>query len=96
MSKKTGPTKVNLADFKERKENEGAIDIEMPDGQTFRIPPPELWPDEVADYAEKREIVAMAEAILGAERFAEFKTAGGSATIINAIFAEHHGADAGK
>lgn len=90
MSKKAGPTKVNLAEFVERKEAEGAIDIEA-GGETFRIPPAELWPDEFP-----RGIVAQAKAIMGEERFAAFKKAGGSATLLDAIIKETHGADAGK
>lgn len=93
MSKRTGPIKVNLADYKERKENEGAIDIEA-GGETFRIPPPELWPDEIGKL--RGDLVAQASLLMGEDRFAAFVAAGGSATLVDAILKDQHGADAGK
>lgn len=92
MSKRSGPTKVKLADFKERKAEEGAIDVEAEDGQVFRIPPPELWPDEVGELARTGDLVALAVAVLGGEdRFEAFKAAGGTATLLNAIVGDVHG-----
>lgn len=94
MSKTTGPIKVNLADFKERKEAEGAIDIDAGDGKVFRIPPAELWPDDVGSF--RGDLVAQAKRIMGDEQFDAFVEAGGSATLIDAIIKDAHGADAGK
>lgn len=96
MAKKTGPTRVKLSDFRERKELEGAIDVETDDGQVFRIPPPELWPDDVLPLAQAKDIVGMARRILGDESYDKFTAAGGSAGILNAIFVEHHGTAAGE
>lgn len=98
MSKRTGPVKVKLSDFRERKELEGAIDIETDDGQTFRVPPPEVWPDDVQKFVkgEEKDIVGLSKAILGNDRYAAFCAAGGSAALLNAIFAEYHGADVGE
>lgn len=96
MSQRTGPTRIKLSDFKERKELEGAIDVETDDGQVFRIPPPEIWPDEVSALARVQDVPGMARAILGDEKFEAFIAAGGTATLLNAIYADVHGADAGK
>lgn len=96
MSKKTGPTKVRLSDFKERKEAEGAIDVETDDGQVFRIPPPELWPDEVGALASNNQMVELGQALLGDDTYKQFVAAGGSATILSAIFAEVHGLNVGE
>jgi hypothetical protein len=96
MSKKAGPVRVKLSDFKERKELEGAIEIETDDGQVFRLPPPEVWPDEVEELYRKREIVSMCRAIMGDEPYDRYVAAGGSASLLNAIFAEYHGTSAGE
>lgn len=97
MSKRTGPTKVKLSDFKERKELEGAIDVETDDGQVFRIPPPEVWPDEVNDITKgDRDAVRMAQVILGADQYEKFCAAGGNAAMLHGIFAEVHGASPGE
>lgn len=93
MSKRTGPHKVSLSDFKERKENEGAIDIEA-GGKTFRVPPAELWPDEVSTL--RGDLVAQAKCIMGDEAFGGFQAAGGTANLLDAIIKDVHGADAGK
>ena len=96
MSKRTGPTKVKLSDFKERKELEGAIDIETDDGKIFRVPPPEVWPDEVQELARDNDIIGMSKTIMGEDEYAKFCAAGGNAALVNAIFAERHGAPAGE
>lgn len=93
MSKKSGPTRIKLSDFKERKENEGAIDIEAGD-EVFRVPPAELWPDELAGL--RGDLVAQAECIMGADVFARFRAAGGTANLLDSIIKDVHGADAGK
>lgn len=90
------PTKVNLTDYKERKEAEGAIDVETDDGQTFRIPPPELWPDAVGKLVKEGDMVGLGEALLGPDGYERFVAAGGSAVILNGIFAEVHGIDVGE
>lgn len=89
-----GPKKVNLAEYRERKENQGAIDVEAPSGRVFRIPPAELWPDEVPFL--RGDLPAQAAAIMGAEEFDAFKAEGGTANILDAIIKDEHGAEAGK
>lgn len=94
MTKKPeGPVRVKLSEWRERK-MAGAIEIEVDDGQVFVIPPPDLWPDE--GHAARGDLPATAKAILGEDRYAAFLEAGGSARMLNAIFAEHHGADPGE
>lgn len=89
-------TRIRLTDYKERKESEGAIDVETDDGQVFRIPPPELWPDSVGKLVRENDLVGLGEALLGADGYARFVEAGGSAVILNGIFAEVHGVDVGE
>lgn len=96
MSRRTGPPVVKLSDFKERKELEGAFDIECEDGTKFRVPPPELWPDEVGRLARIGDLPALAIAVLGEEKFEAFKAAGGTATLLNAIIGDQHGASLGE
>lgn len=92
MSKKTGH-KVDLSEYVERKINEGAIEITAGD-EKFVVPPAELWPDELSEY--RGDLVKQAECIMGAEVFARFKAAGGTANLLDAIIKDTHGADAGK
>lgn len=95
MSKRTGPAKVKLSDFKERKEIEGAIDVEMDDGQVFRFPPPELWPDEFTRTRKDMAPEEQARALLG-EQFDAFIAAGGTIMLALSIVGDHHGASAGE
>lgn len=85
--------KVNLNDFKERKGKEGRIDVET-DAGVFTIPPPELWPDEVLDGTLSD--VDVARALIGTDRYDDFKAAGGSAALVASIVEDCHGEKAGK
>lgn len=96
MSKRTGPARIKLSDFKERKGREGSVEVETDDGQVFVIPPPELWPDDVAKLYQENDGVGMCRALLGSDKYDAFVAAGGSSAMIGAIFAEVHGADAGE
>jgi hypothetical protein len=42
------------------------------------------------------DLPAQAAAIMGAEEFEAFKAEGGTATILDSIIRDEHGADAGK
>lgn len=52
MSKKNNdasedmPHRLNLGDEVERLKVERGLEVELSDGSTITIPPPELWPDE--------------------------------------------------
>jgi hypothetical protein len=86
--------KYNLGDFKEKKNREGAIEIETERG-TFVIDAPELWSDEVATAAMQGDATLLGPALLGAA-YDEFVAAGGNAVILMSIVEEVHGENAGK
>jgi hypothetical protein len=87
--------RVLLSDFKARKEEEGAIDIETDDGTVFHVPPPELWPDDFQAIAEDN--LAFATALIGGpEQYAQFVEKGGSALLLLSLIKERHGAEAGE
>lgn len=91
-----GRHRVVLNDFKAKKMDEGAVDIET-DGGVFTIPPPELWPDEAQDFMPEKDYVGLMKLLLGGdERYAEFVAAGGSAAIANAIVADQLGLGTGE
>lgn len=88
--------RVNLAAFKELKNEENSIEIEAADGTVFTVPAPECWPDEIADLADKKDNVGMARALLGEDAYTAFLAAGGSAALLGAIVAEEHGVTSGE
>lgn len=94
---------VVLADFKERKADEGAVDVKLSDGSRMRIPPPELWPDVVMDRiqaeragGEAYPLEQMARDMVGGEPFDMFVADGGSTTLFHAILADSHQLDVGE
>lgn len=103
MSKRSH-VRIKLSDYKERKADEGAIDIELDDGSLFRIPPPELWPDEVMERtrtltkenAHEYPLAEQARDIVGAEEWARFTANGGTAVLFHSLLKEDHGADLGE
>lgn len=88
--------RVNLAAFKEQKNEQNSIEIEAGDGLVFTIPAPECWPDEIGPLAEAGDNIGMARALLGADDYALFVEAGGSAALLGGIIAEEHGVTAGE
>lgn len=100
MSKRTGPVKVKLSDYKERKQDEGAVDVELDDGSTFRIPPPELWPDSFAKGLKNEEFRNDAEAqarmIVGDDEFDRFIAGGGTTMLFHSLLKEEHGIEVGE
>lgn len=83
--------KVKLSDFKAKKELEGAIDLEMDDGTVFRIPPPELWPDAVAELNQNNDTIGAARALIGEDRYEEFVAKGGNAMAVLGVIGDEHG-----
>lgn len=83
---------VRLSDFRERKMAE-AIEMVTDDDQTFLIPPLDLWPDEV-DAA--MPLVDRCRLILGADDWDRFVAAGGTATIMNAVWRDRESLDLGE
>ncbi len=95
--------RFNLKDYKERKADEGAIDVELWDGHVMRIPPPELWPDEIGeriqaerDGGEKFPPNAMAAAIVGADELDRFIADGGTVTLFMTFMKDGHQLDVGE
>lgn len=97
MSKRDN-NRVVFADFKARKEDEGATDIEMPNGLIVHVPPADLWSDEAIKMVTSgnRDVVALARAVLGDELYDQFVDAGGTAAALNSILEERHGATVGE
>lgn len=85
--------RVNLAAFKEMKNEENSIVIEAADGLEFTIPAPETWPDEIGALALANDNVGMGRALLG-DDYDVFVEAGGSASLLGAIVADEFGVSA--
>lgn len=88
--------RVNLAAFKESKNEENSIVIEAGSGAEFTIPAPECWPDEIGDLAKAGDNVGMGKALLGDAEYEKFVELGGSAALLGAIVADEHGVTAGE
>lgn len=89
-----GRRRIVLDDYKGKKRDEGAIDIETADG-VFSIDPPELWSDEAAAAAAANDGPGIARALLG-DKYDAFIAAGGSGTVIMSIIADEHRAPVGE
>lgn len=98
MSKtERGVTRVKLSDWKGKKRDEGAIEIEVDDGTIYRIDPPDLWPDDALKASEDRDPVALATALVGgSEKYQAFVAAGGNAAIVAGLLGEVHGVSVGE
>lgn len=90
--------KVVLSDYRARMEDDAGIDIEAADGKVFSIPPPTLWPDEVAIAGGEGASgqVKAAKALIGEDNYADFVKAGGSSAVLWGIIQEELQADSGK
>lgn len=83
--------RVKLSDFKDRKADEGAIEIVTDDEQIWRVPPPELWSDDVLTLSTTNPLAAAELLIGGPEKYAAFVLAGGSAMLVMGIVNDEHG-----
>lgn len=93
----SGPHRVVLADFKAKKRDEGAIDIELENGTTVRVDPPELWPDEAQKLGRAGDDEGAAVALLGGQdQYDEFVAGGGTAMLLWSIVKDVHGLNAGE
>lgn len=89
-------SKINMREFKERKAASDSIEIET-DDETFTIPAPALWSDEMLDLANTADNRALSVALLGGEEvYARFVAAGGSQAVMGAILSEAEGFQLGK
>lgn len=82
-----GKKRYNLADFKERK-REAGVEVELSDGSTILIPPPELWPDGTE---QLDDAAVMAKAIVGDEAFVRFTADGGTGLLLMGIVKDSQG-----
>lgn len=91
-----GRRRVVLNDYKSKKRDEGAIDIET-DGGVFSIDPPELWPDGAQKAAQSGDNEALGVLLLGGRgEYDQFVTAGGTAMILLGIVQDELGLTAGE
>lgn len=88
--------RIVLADYKQKKRDEEAIEIETEDGTIFAIDPPALWPDEIQPLALGEDMVGMAKMLIGEDKYAAFVAAGGSAAMVGAMVGEELGLDVGE
>lgn len=90
-----GHRRVVLADYKAKKIDEGAIDIELDDGTVIVVPPPQVWPDEVIVAARSGDPINPARLLLGEEEYERFLAGGGSGAVLNAIIFDEIGLSPG-
>lgn len=95
-AKKRHVHQVKLSDFKAKKADEGAIEIEVDDGTIFKIEPPELWSDEITTMSQNDDNIGVARALIGPDRYDAFVAAGGNAMLLMAIIGEAHGITVGE
>lgn len=87
---------VTLADYKQKKSEEGSFDIIGDRGTVFSVPPAVLWPDDVQRLSAIGDLTGLAAAVLGEETFALFVAEGGSAILLSSLIEEHGGMSLGK
>lgn len=90
-----GVQRVVLSDYKAKRRDEGAVEIETEDGQVFRIDPPELWPDDIQENLQSGNNIAIARALIG-ERYDDFVASGGSANLLVGVLGSVHGVSVGE
>lgn len=86
------PQRINLANYVERKNDAGAIVIELADGE-ITVPPAELWSDKAHAAAMGNKMAEATKLILGDEQHARFVAAGGNWRILNGIIEQAQGVD---
>lgn len=96
MSKRD-PRRINIADFKDTKRREGAVEIVVSDDFSFTIDPPELWPDAVTEAGSNNDTVAMAKLLAGEDNYARFvEESGLGANALLFAVRDEVGADVGE
>lgn len=88
--------RVVLTDYKAKKVEEGAVDIDLGDGTVVTIPPPPVWSDAVVAAGRAQDLEAAGRALLGDADYDRFVAAGGSGTLLNAIVLDELGLDVGE
>lgn len=82
---------IKFSDYRERVIDADSIDVEMPDGSTITIPPPEAWPGKMP-----RSDEASAKLILGDDGWKRWLDAGGNVRLLFRVIAERHKLDVGE
>lgn len=85
---------VSWTQYQEEKRDKGGIKLAMDDGRTFFIPPPELWPDDVASMSDPADI---GRRLMGDDDFKVFcADYGGSGTVIASLVRDTLGKTLGE
>lgn len=88
-------TKIKLSEFKAA-QKEHQIEIET-DDETFVIPAPQLWDDEMVALAQFGDNLELCKALIGgADVYERFVKAGGSQSVIGTLIKDHSGVELGK
>lgn len=84
-------SKISMREFKEARAKEKGMEIET-DEETFVIPPPELWSDDIIAIAETKDNLALCKALIGGEEtYARFVKAGGGQAMMGQLIEEMTG-----
>lgn len=90
-------SKVVLAEYKEKQLKEKSVEIELSDGSSVFMLPPQLWDDSFIQIAKDEGDQVLAEKLLGgAENYKRFVDDGGTSMILMSLIAETMGTDLGK
>ena len=65
-------------------------------GETFELPAPTGWPDEVLQAANDDDVIGAARLVLGTDNYDRFLAAGGSALLLQDLVAKLHKAQLGE
>ncbi len=89
-SKRDLPATIDLADFlADARERRYTVKA---GAETFKIDPPDIWPDAVAEAGKREDPIGMAVAIMGEEDYARWQDEGGSANALMGIIGKLAGA----
>ena len=88
--------KISLSDYVERSLAKGSIDVDLAEHGTIRIPPMELWADEVFDTATSGDTTGALVKLLGEDAAARFGAAGGNYRILSGIVRDRLGLSVGE
>lgn len=82
---------VRLSEFRERRLEDDGLRVEMADGTSFVVPPPDLWPEDVVGMSGEELI----KALVG-DHWMQFVAEGGTAALLNRIWADREQIDMGE
>ena len=91
-----GHRAVVLSDYKAKKMDEGAIDLQLDDGTTVTVPPAQVWADDVMVCASAGDLIGAGIALLGKDEYDHFVRAGGSGALLSALVQDELGLTTGE